>query len=500
MPELQRPDGATIHWEERGEGPLIVMALQFFGGAVVFPGLISELANDHRVVTYDVRGVGASSPQGPYDQETDKHDLIALIEELGGPALLIPMADGVNRAVRVAAERPDLAVAVLTPGGNPVGRRGGSGHRGTGRIRLRRRGRHGHGGDRLPRSPARAVHERQSADERRPATRSRAGDDRLLPAGRSRSERMRNWVEDDAGDLGANVGWTSVAAGARDQSLVSACDCRADAPPAAGGSHRGGRGRGDLATRHHRRVRAADPAVAGTRSPQRAASRRSRSSSEFQAPSEALIQVRPGIARTTTPSRSSLRDDRARVAADVEDDEVRRLAGNHRRSARRVARAAGPRGRRCGRRPPASRPARAGRCVASRPALSGPASSPLSKRAAPRARLQLERIGVLVERHVARVGDARAGRSTRGSRTARRCRSGRRATSGRRRRRSCSRSPRRRSGAFRAPGRRRPAAARRSRPAARAERPSRSSRRRARRRSGSWSHRRAIRDRRRAPA
>lgn len=127
MPELRRPDGATIHWEQRGEGPLVVMALQFIGGASIFPGLIDELARDHRVVTYDLRGVGASGREGPYDQQTDKQDLIALIEELGEPALLIPMGDGVNRAVRVAVERPELVRAVLSPGGNPVGREAAQG-------------------------------------------------------------------------------------------------------------------------------------------------------------------------------------------------------------------------------------------------------------------------------------------------------------------------------------------------------------------------------------
>ena len=127
MPELQRPDGATLQWEEHGEGPLIVMVLQFFGGAFVVSELIAELAKDHRVVTYDARGLGTSSSQGPYDLQTDRGDLIALIEELGGPALLIPMADGMNRTIRVAAQRPDLVVAVLSPGGNPVGREAAQG-------------------------------------------------------------------------------------------------------------------------------------------------------------------------------------------------------------------------------------------------------------------------------------------------------------------------------------------------------------------------------------
>lgn len=205
MPELQRPDGATIQWEQRGEGPLIVMTLQFFGGAGVFPGLIGELANDHRVVTYDVRGVGASPPQGPYDQETDKHDLIALIEELGEPALLIPMADGVNRAVRVAAERPDLAVAVLTPGGNPVGRQAAQDTEAlagsdsvveavTGMMATDYRG--------ALRALFTTGNPQMSEDQLRDRVQATID---YCPQSVA-AERMKNWVDDDAGDPARKLG------------------------------------------------------------------------------------------------------------------------------------------------------------------------------------------------------------------------------------------------------------------------------------------------------
>jgi pimeloyl-ACP methyl ester carboxylesterase len=122
MPRLKRPDGVEIHWEERGEGPLVVLASQFFGYPGVFEGLLAELAPDHRIVTYDLRGTGQSTRQGPYDLETDARDLEALLEEIGAPAVLIGAGDGANRAVRVGARRPDLARAVITPGGAPVGR------------------------------------------------------------------------------------------------------------------------------------------------------------------------------------------------------------------------------------------------------------------------------------------------------------------------------------------------------------------------------------------
>jgi pimeloyl-ACP methyl ester carboxylesterase len=122
MPTLIRPDGVEIHWEERGSGPLLVLASHFFGFPEAFGDLVADLAVDHRVITYDPRGTGESTREGPYDIPTDAEDLGALVEEVGGPAVVIGMGDGSNRGVKLAAGRPDLVVAVLTPGGNPVGR------------------------------------------------------------------------------------------------------------------------------------------------------------------------------------------------------------------------------------------------------------------------------------------------------------------------------------------------------------------------------------------
>jgi pimeloyl-ACP methyl ester carboxylesterase len=121
MPVLQLPDGAELHWDERGEGPLVVIAIQFFSQPWVFAGLIELLAEDHRVVTYDPRGTGRASRVGPYDIETDAADLLAVVEAAGPPAVVVSMGDGSNRAVHAAAARPDLVDAVVCAAGNPVG-------------------------------------------------------------------------------------------------------------------------------------------------------------------------------------------------------------------------------------------------------------------------------------------------------------------------------------------------------------------------------------------
>jgi pimeloyl-ACP methyl ester carboxylesterase len=127
MQTLERPDGVQIAWDSAGEGPLVVMANQFFSHRDVFGALIDEIARDHRIVWYDARGTGSSTRRGPFDMETDVADLAALIEHLGEQAILLGLADGCNRGVHLAASRPDLISSVVSPAGNPVGRRAAQG-------------------------------------------------------------------------------------------------------------------------------------------------------------------------------------------------------------------------------------------------------------------------------------------------------------------------------------------------------------------------------------
>jgi pimeloyl-ACP methyl ester carboxylesterase len=121
MPSLERPDGVRLAWAERGEGPVVVLANQFFGVAETFAPLLEDLAGDHRVITYNLRGTADSTRQGPFTPEVDAADLEAIVELAGEPVVLLAFADGCNRAVRVAARRPELVRAVVSPAGNPVG-------------------------------------------------------------------------------------------------------------------------------------------------------------------------------------------------------------------------------------------------------------------------------------------------------------------------------------------------------------------------------------------
>ena len=116
MPELERPDGARIHYEVRGEGPLVVLSLGFAATPATYEGVVADLARDHRVVTWEPRGCGSSSEEGPFDIDTDAGDLLALIEELGGPALAFAAGHGVDVTISAAASDPDAIRAFVTPG------------------------------------------------------------------------------------------------------------------------------------------------------------------------------------------------------------------------------------------------------------------------------------------------------------------------------------------------------------------------------------------------
>jgi pimeloyl-ACP methyl ester carboxylesterase len=122
VPELTRPDGARIHYESQGEGPTVLLASYWSWGPQIYDGLLAELARDHEVVRYHLRGTGQSSRQGPYGMETDLGDLEAVVEAAGPPALLLAIADGANRAVRLAARRPQLVDAVVCFGAAPFAR------------------------------------------------------------------------------------------------------------------------------------------------------------------------------------------------------------------------------------------------------------------------------------------------------------------------------------------------------------------------------------------
>ena len=128
MPRLRRPDGAELEWWVDGEeGPLVAIALMALHPPLVCERIAKDLASDHRLLSYHLRGTGSSSRVGPYDIETDAADLAAVVEEAGGDALVIALGDGARRSVKAAAAHPGLIHTVVVSGEFPLGRIGGHG-------------------------------------------------------------------------------------------------------------------------------------------------------------------------------------------------------------------------------------------------------------------------------------------------------------------------------------------------------------------------------------
>lgn len=126
---LQRP-GGRIAFTVRGEGPLVVAAPGMGDLRRSYDGLAAALVQvGFRVAVLDLRGHGDSDTS--FEEVGDgptAGDLIALVEHLGGPAVLLGNSSGGSAAVLAAADRPELVagLVLLSPflrnaaTGNPV--------------------------------------------------------------------------------------------------------------------------------------------------------------------------------------------------------------------------------------------------------------------------------------------------------------------------------------------------------------------------------------------
>ena len=106
---LTRP-GGRLAYDIAGDGPLLVLVPGMGDLRAGYRLLAPALRNaGYRVACTDLRGHGDSDTTfASYGDEETAGDAIALIEELGGPAVLIGNSMGAGAAALAAAQRPEL--------------------------------------------------------------------------------------------------------------------------------------------------------------------------------------------------------------------------------------------------------------------------------------------------------------------------------------------------------------------------------------------------------
>ncbi|MFZ4269707.1 alpha/beta fold hydrolase [Streptomyces arboris] len=105
-------DGATLHHEVRGEGPLLVMMPGGSADAGIYDAIAADLADRWTVATFDPRGYSRSPLDGPVtDQSPATHadDIVRLIDLLspdGAPAALFGSSSSAVVALAALARHP----------------------------------------------------------------------------------------------------------------------------------------------------------------------------------------------------------------------------------------------------------------------------------------------------------------------------------------------------------------------------------------------------------
>ncbi len=114
---LARPEG-RIAYDVAGEGPLVVLVPGMGDLRAAYRFLAPALRDaGYRVACTDLRGHGDSDTGfNSYGDVETAGDILALIDELGGPAVIVGNSMGAAAAVLAAAERPDVVSGLVLVG------------------------------------------------------------------------------------------------------------------------------------------------------------------------------------------------------------------------------------------------------------------------------------------------------------------------------------------------------------------------------------------------
>ena len=114
---LSRPEG-RVAYDVAGNGPLVVLVPGMGDLRAAYRFLAPALRDaGYRVASSDLRGHGDSDTTfASYGDVETAGDILALIDELTGPAVVVGNSMGAAAAVIAAAERPDLVSALVLVG------------------------------------------------------------------------------------------------------------------------------------------------------------------------------------------------------------------------------------------------------------------------------------------------------------------------------------------------------------------------------------------------
>jgi non-heme chloroperoxidase len=102
MSHLQTPNGVRLRVADRGDGPAIALVHGWKGSHRLWDPVIARLEESHRVIAFDLRGMGESDkPRGAYDFDELAGDLGFVLEAFGvRDALLVGWSMGTTVALR----------------------------------------------------------------------------------------------------------------------------------------------------------------------------------------------------------------------------------------------------------------------------------------------------------------------------------------------------------------------------------------------------------------
>lgn len=114
MPTAQI-NGTDIYYEDSGgDGPAVLLSHGFLMDHTMFDPQVEALRADHRCITWDERGFGATHAPGPFTYWDSADDAVALLDHLGvDQAVFVGMSQGGFLSLRAALAHPERVRAIV---------------------------------------------------------------------------------------------------------------------------------------------------------------------------------------------------------------------------------------------------------------------------------------------------------------------------------------------------------------------------------------------------